>query len=91
MAKEKLPLLVVCGCSADEGKPAFWALDTSDSRLFVVPERMRVDLLTDMLFDFIGKDYSDKVTLKPTVLSKRGEDIIGYIKRKLEQYADIED
>lgn len=91
MAREKLPLLVICGCSAEEGKPAFWALDTSDSRLFVVPERLRVDLLTDRLFDFLGKEYSDKITIKPTVLSKRGEDIINFINRKMEQHADPED
>lgn len=88
MAREKLPLLVICGCSAEEGKPTFWALDTSDTRLFSVPERVRVDLLIDRLFDFLGKEYSDKVIFKPTVLSKRGEDILNFINRKMEQHAD---
>lgn len=91
MAREKLPLLVICGCSAEEGKPTFWALDTSDTRLFSVPERLRVDLLIDRLFDFLGKEYSDKVVFKPTVLSKRGEDILNFINRKMEQHADSEE
>lgn len=91
MAREKLPLIVVCGCSAEEGHPVFWALDTSDTRLFVVPEKLRVDLLVERLYDFIGKDYSDKVILKPTILSRRGEDIVRYINRKVEQHADSED
>ena len=91
MAREKLPLLVICGCSAEEGKPTFWALDTSDTRLFSVPERVRVDLLIDRLFDFLGKEYSDKVIFKPTVLSKRGEDILNFINRKMEQHADSEE
>lgn len=91
MAREKLPLLVICGCAAEEGKPTFWAFDTSDSRTFVVPEKLRVDMLVDRLFDFLGKDYSDKVVFKPTVLSRRGEDIMGFITRKVEQYADPEE
>ena len=91
MAREKLPLLVICGSSAEDGHPVFWALDTSDTRLFAVPEKLRIDVLTDQLYDFLGKNYSDKITLKPTVLSKRGEDIIKFINRKAEQYADPEE
>lgn len=86
MARVKLPLLVLCGCSAENKRPAFWALDTSDTRLFVVPENTRVDVLTDMLFDFIGKEYTDAVTIKPIMLSKRGEQIVSYIKRKVDSY-----
>lgn len=87
MAREKLPLLVICGCSSENRKATFWALDTSDTRLFAVPESTRVDVLVERLFDFIGKEYTDKVTFKPTVLSRRGEDILSYIQRKVEKYA----
>lgn len=86
MAKVKIPLFVVCGCSAEEGRPAFWALDTSDSRLFVVPEKLRVDVLMDRLFDFIGKDLDDDVVIKPTILSSRGEQIVNYIAKRREKY-----
>lgn len=91
MARVKLPLVVVCGCSAENHRPAFWALDTSDTRLFSVPENTRVDVLTDMLFDFIGKAYTDEVTFKTTILSKRGEQIMSYIKRKVEKYEESEE
>lgn len=84
MAYKKLPLIVVCGCSVDEGKPAFWVLDTSDSRLFVIPEKSRVDSIVDGLFDFLGKNLSDDIVFKTTVLSKRGEQILKYILKKIE-------
>lgn len=86
MAKIKVPLYVVCGCSVDDGKAAFWALDTSDSRLFVVPEKLRVDVLMDRLFDFIGKDLDDDVEIVSTLLSRRGEQILEYISRRREKY-----
>ena len=76
--------MVVCGCSALEGHPAFWVLDTSDSRLFVVPEKTRVDVILDMLYDFLGKNLSDDVVFKTTILSKRAEQIVKYINKKVE-------
>ena len=88
MAKVKLPLFVICGCSVDQGRPAFWALDTSDSRLFLVPENLRVDVLVDRLFDFIGKDFDDAVEFKPVMLSKRGDQIVNYIAKRRERYVE---
>lgn len=88
MARVKLPLLVLCGCSVENKRPTFWALDTSDTRLFAVSENTRVDVLTEMLFDFIGKEYTEAVTIKPTILSRRGEQIVRYIKRKVDSYVE---
>ena len=82
---KKVPLWVVCGSSAEEGRVMFWAIDLSDSRMFLVPERMRKDLLVDLLYDFLGKDISSPVTFTPSVMSKRAEEILSYIKDKIAQ------
>ena len=71
----------------DQGAPAFWALDPSDSRMYLVPENLRVDVLVDQLFDFIGKDFDADVVFKPVLLSKRGEQIIKYVAKRREKYA----
>lgn len=90
MARLKTPLYVVCGCSVEQNRPAFWALDTSDSRLFVVPENLRVDVMVDRLFDFIGKEFDDDIKFIPTLLNRRGEQIIQYINRRRAKCAEEE-
>lgn len=84
--KNKLPLLVICGSSVENGKAVFWALDTSDTRLYVKPETTRVDVLFDTLYDFLGKEPEDSVVFKPTVGSKRLDQIIAYIQKRTERY-----
>lgn len=84
----KIPLIVVCGSSVEEGRPMFWALDTSDSRLFLVRESTRVDVVADMLYDFIGKDISADIDFKLSVISKRGEQLVGYILKRKAKYEE---
>lgn len=81
---KKAPLWVACGSSVEEGHAMFWALDLSDSRLFLVPERMRKDLLLDRLYDFLGKDLSSPVIFSPSVMGKRAEEIMAYIKQRIQ-------
>lgn len=91
--KNKLPLLVICGSSVESGNAVFWALDTSDTRLYVKPENTRVDVLFDTLYDFLGKVPEDPVVFKPTVGSKRLEQIMTYIQRRTQKHeaeSDIE-
>jgi hypothetical protein len=90
MSKPKIPLIVICGNSVENKQPAFWALDTSDTRLFSVPENIRVDVLTAQLFDFIGKDVGDDVIFKPTILSRRGEQIVQYITKRMKEEQENE-
>lgn len=82
--RNKAPLRVVCGSSVEEGHAMFWAVDLSDSRMFLVPERMRKDALLDRLFDFIGKDITSPVLFSKSVISSRGEEILDYIATKVE-------
>ena len=84
----KVPLWVVCGSSAEEGRVMFWAVDLSDSRMFLVPERMRKDLLVELLYDFLGKDISSPVSFKPSVMSKRAEEILEYIEKRIQKEED---
>ena len=88
MATKDVPLTVVCGSGVEDGRPTFWAVDTSDSRIFVVPESTRVDSVYDQLMDWVGKDSvvdADTICLKPTVLSRRCDQIVSFITRKLEK------
>lgn len=87
MAKVKPPLFVVCGCGIEQGKPVFWALDTSDTRLFVVPDNLRVDVVFDRLYDFIGKDVGEDVIFRPTYINRRCGQILQYISKRREKYA----
>ena len=84
----KAPLWVVCGSSVEDGHAMFWVIDLSDSRMFIVPERMRKDVLLDRLYDFLGKELSSPVTFSCSVMSKRAEEIVAYIHQKVQEEED---
>lgn len=81
---KKVALMVPVGSSLEDGRQMFWALDTSCTRLFAVPENTRVDVLLDMLYDFLGKNTADNIDYKKTMLSKRAEKIMQYIEGRAE-------
>lgn len=81
---KKVALIVPVGSSLEDGQSVFWALDTSCTRLFAIPENTRVDVLLDMLYDFLGKNTADDIDYKKTMLSKRAEKIMQYIESRVE-------
>lgn len=84
-----IPLIVFCGSSVECGAPQFWALDTSCTRLFVLPESTRVDVIHDMLVDFIGKTSTMMVDLRFTKGSARAKKIFDYIDNRFKPTIDI--
>lgn len=89
--KDKVSLFVACGSSVEDGTPVFWALDMSSTRLYIQPENMRVDVLFDTLLDFLGVDPGDDVTFKPVMGSRRFEQIVSYIQRRMDKHEAEQD
>lgn len=82
-SKVKGSLVVPVGSSVEDGVVMFWAFDPSCTRTYAVPENTRVDIITDTLLDFLGKDFSDDVIIKLVFGSRRAEKISDYLKNRL--------
>lgn len=84
MSDSKDSLMVPVGSSEEDGAQLFWALDTSCTRLFAIQENTRVDIIFDMLFDFLGKESHEDIVFSEVNPNKRATKVLQYIQGRVE-------